>query len=112
MPQGTIVRAAAGQAQFSPDRMGKVSLAAADHLYAGLNCLLPGQQHQAHTHAGQDKMYVVLDGAGEVQLGEELSAVTAGDLILAPAGVLHGIRNTGVGPLVVLVVFSPPPVRK
>lgn len=112
MPQGIIVRAAAGHAEFSPDKLGKVSLVAADHLYAGLNCFLPGQEHQAHTHVDQDKMYLILDGSGEVQLGDEISAVAPGDLILAPAGVVHGIRNTGIDSLVVLVVFSPPPVRK
>lgn len=112
MSQGTIVRAAASQALFSPEKMGKVSLAAAGHLYAGLNCLLPGQSHLAHIHADQDKMYVVLEGSGAVQLGDETSTVAAGDLILAPAGVVHGLANPSESPLTVLVVFSPPPAKK
>lgn len=89
--------------------MGKVPLAAGEHLYAGMNCFLPGQEHRAHVHADQDKLYYVLAGAGEAQVGEETHAVSAGDLVLAPAGVVHGLRNTGSAPLIVLVVFGPPP---
>jgi quercetin dioxygenase-like cupin family protein len=92
--------------------MGKVPLASGEHLYAGLNCFLPGQEHQAHTHADQDKMYVVLSGEGEASVGEESSAVGPGDILLAPAGVVHGLRNAGAGPLTVLVIFSPPPQSK
>jgi quercetin dioxygenase-like cupin family protein len=98
-------------ANFSPERMGKVSLAAGEHLYAGLNCFLPGQEHAAHVHADQDKLYYVLSGGGEVTVGEETHAVSEGDLVLAPAGVAHGLKNTGAVPMVALVVFAPRPRR-
>ena len=104
-----IVQNIARLAEFDAGRMGKVSLAAGERLYAGLNCFLPGQQHAAHVHADQDKLYYVLSGAGEAQAGEETREVAQGDLILAPAGVAHGLKNTGSAPLVVLVVFAPPP---
>jgi len=106
-----VIHNVAGRAQFPDTRMGKVFLAAGQHLYAGMNCFLPGQEHKAHVHSDQDKLYYVLEGSGEAQVGEELTRVSAGDLILATAGVLHGLRNTGAGPLSVLVVFSPPPQR-
>ena len=92
--------------------MSKISLAAGEHLYVGMNCFLPGQEHQAHTHAGQDKMYLVLAGRGEAQLGTETSEVMAGDLVIAPAGVLHGMKNSGTEPLSVLVILGPPPKQK
>ncbi|MBI3473119.1 MAG: cupin domain-containing protein, partial [Candidatus Solibacter usitatus] len=66
-----IVSKAAGRAAFNPEKMGKASLAAGEHLYAGLNCFEPGQEHRAHVHAGQDKLYFVLEGSGEVVVGEE-----------------------------------------
>lgn len=106
-----ILKQAAGKAIFSPEKMGKVSLGAGDHLYAGLNCFEPEQQHAAHVHANQDKIYVVLQGAGEATVGEETAAVEAGDVVLAPAGVPHGMRNSGSERLVVMVVFSPPPKK-
>ncbi len=104
-----IIRQAAAQAVFSPEKMGKASIAAGDYLYAGLNCFEPGQEHKAHAHADQDKLYVVLEGSGEAMVGEETGEVSAGDVVLARAGVVHSMRNSGTARLVVLVVFGPPP---
>ncbi|MGC8759609.1 MAG: cupin domain-containing protein [Bryobacteraceae bacterium] len=104
-----VIRDIACRAEFLPDRMGKVTLASGERLSAGLNCLLPGQEHAAHVHADQDKLYYVLAGQGEAILGEEAHAVGEGDLVLAPAGVPHGLKNPGPGVLVVMVVFAPPP---
>lgn len=104
-----IIRNAGLKAEFPEGKMGKVRLAAGEFLYAGLNCFAPGQQHAAHVHADQDKLYYVLEGSGEAALGDEVEAVETGDLVLAPAGVPHGMKNTGAGPLVVLTIFAPPP---
>jgi len=107
-----IIRAAAGQAEFNDARMGKVTLAAGSHLFAGLNCFLPGQEHKAHIHADQDKLYVVLDGTGVATVGDEARPVGEGDVIFARAGVPHGMRNDSSSPLTVLTVFAPPPSGK
>lgn len=104
-----ILHDIARRAEFDAAKMGKVSLASGERLYAGLNCFLPGQQHAAHVHADQDKLYYILSGSGEAQVGGEARGVAQGDLILAPAGVEHGLRNTGAAPLVALVIFAPPP---
>lgn len=107
-----IIRGAAGRAEFSDVKMGKVSLASGQHLYGGLNCFLPGQEHKAHVHADQDKMYVVLDGSGVATVGDVIEPVGEGDVIFAPAGVPHGMKNDSGAPLVVLTVFAPPPRRE
>lgn len=104
-----IFRKAASMAEFSPAKMGKVSLGGGDHLYTGLNCFEAGQEHKAHVHGDQDKMYVVLEGRGEATVGEEAAEVTTGDVLLAKAGVVHSLRNPGPERLVVLVIFGPPP---
>src|SRR5215510_10033815 len=104
-----IIRNAAALARFNAEKMGKVSLAAGDHLYAGLNCFERGQEHKAHTHGDQDKLYVVLEGSGDATVGEEKATVQTGDVILARAGITHSMRNPGPGRLVVMVVFAPPP---
>jgi quercetin dioxygenase-like cupin family protein len=98
-------------AVFQPEKMGKSSLAQGEHLYAGLNAFEPGQEHAAHTHADQDKLYCVLEGEAEVTLGSQTERVRLGAVVLAKAGVPHGIRNPGPARLLVLVVFSPPPKR-
>lgn len=107
-----IFRNAAQNAQFSTEKMGKVTLDGGRHLYAGLNCFEPGQEHKAHVHADQDKLYVVLEGKGVATVGAETSEVSAGDVILAPAGVSHSMANPGPERLVVLIVFGPPPSRQ
>jgi quercetin dioxygenase-like cupin family protein len=99
------------RAVFQAEKMGKSSLAQGAHLYAGLNAFEPGQEHAAHTHADQDKLYCVLDGEAEVTLDTQTERIGPGAVVLAQAGVPHGIRNPGPARLLVLVVFSPPPKR-
>jgi len=92
--------------------MGKVDLMRGDLLFAGLNCFEPGQQHAAHAHAGQDKLYLLLEGSGLVQVGDEIEQLSAGDMAFAPSGVMHSIRNTGSERLVVVAILAPPPGTK
>jgi quercetin dioxygenase-like cupin family protein len=104
-----FLRKISSRAKFNPDKMGKSNLAQGEFLFAGLNSFEPGQEHAAHAHAGQDKLYVVLEGSGAVEIGEETQVLSAGDAAFAPAGVMHSIRNTGTERLVVMAVLSPPP---
>ena len=96
-------------ATFSPEKMTKSTLARGDHLFAGLNSFEPGQEHALHAHAGQDKLYFILEGMGMVQVGEETELLLAGDAAFAPSGVVHSIRNPGPQRLVVMAVLAPPP---
>jgi mannose-6-phosphate isomerase-like protein (cupin superfamily) len=107
-----IIHNAAAQAEFRPDKMGKSDLVLSVSLFAGLNAFEPGQQHQLHTHAGQDKLYFVLEGEGDVTVGSQQARIRRGDLVLAPAGEAHSLTNPGPGRLVVMVVMAPPPSKK
>jgi quercetin dioxygenase-like cupin family protein len=104
-----IVRQLATLAEFLPDKMGKTTIAASDSFLVGLNSFEPGQEHSAHTHAGQDKLYLILEGSAEVRVGEELEVLSAGDAAIAPSGIVHSIRNSGPERVVVLAVLAPPP---
>lgn len=97
------------RAQFHPEKMAKVSLFASPRLMLGLNCLEPGQEHQLHTHTDQDKAYLVLQGEGTFLLPQGQQPMRPGDLLIAPAEVPHGIRNTGGERLTVLVIMAPAP---
>ena len=56
-----------------------------------------------------DKFYHVLEGQGVFLLeGRELP-MGAGDMLIAPEGVAHGVRNSGSGRLLVLAVLAPAP---
>src|SRR5436190_21981495 len=88
-------------AVYSADKMGKSTIFQSSRLLVGLNAFEPGQQHALHAHAGQDKVYLVVEGEGLFLLeGRELP-MRAGDLLAAPDGVPHGIRNNGAKRLLV-----------
>jgi quercetin dioxygenase-like cupin family protein len=100
-----------GFAELSPDKMTKTTLAQGDFLFAGLNSFEPGQEHALHSHEGQEKLYVVLEGSGVVRIGEETERLSPGDAAFARSGVIHSIRNPGPDRLVVMVVLAPPPSK-
>jgi mannose-6-phosphate isomerase-like protein (cupin superfamily) len=87
----------------------KATLFQGDHLMLGINCLDPGQVQSVHTHAGQDKFYAVQEGSGEFTVAEQRFTAGPGTIVWAPAGVEHGVENTGAERLVLLVGIAPPP---
>jgi quercetin dioxygenase-like cupin family protein len=96
-------------AEWRADKMGKSTLFESPRLLVGLNAFEPGQAHALHAHAGMDKVYHVLEGTGLFLLeGRELP-MTAGDLLVAPDGVPHGVKNTGRGRLLVMLILAPAP---
>ena len=96
-------------AKFTPDKMGKSAVMQGESLFVGLNSFEPGQEHAAHTHSGQDKLYFVLEGSGVVRIGEDAALLNAGDAAFAPSGIVHSIQNPGPDRLVVMAVLAPPP---
>ena len=74
-------------------------------------CFEAGQAHKTHTHEGMDKLYHVLDGTGQFQVGDEEFALGAGEQVFVPGGVPHGARNDGPDKLVVMVVLAPGPSK-
>jgi mannose-6-phosphate isomerase-like protein (cupin superfamily) len=97
------------RAAFAPDKMAKVALAATERTLVDLYCVAPGQSQKPHAHGGEDKVYCVVEGSGTFFLGGAQERLEAGDALVAPAGVDHGLVNDGTAPLLVLVVVSPPP---
>ena len=97
------------KAEWRTDKMGKSTLYQSTHLLVGLNAFEPGQSHALHAHEGMDKVYQVVDGSGHFLLeGRELP-MAAGDLLVAPSGVPHGVRNSSQSRLLVLVFLAPAP---
>jgi quercetin dioxygenase-like cupin family protein len=96
-------------AEWRSDKMGKSTIYESARLLVGLNALEPGQSHVLHAHAGMDKMYYVVDGEGTFLLEGRDLPMQAGDLLVAPDGVPHGVKNTGHGRLLVLAVLAPAP---
>ena len=106
MDHPSVIRPA-DHAEWRDDRMGKSTLFESPRLLVGLNCFEPGQSHALHAHHGMDKVYKVIDGEGLFLLeGRELT-MKAGDLLVAPDGVPHGVRNSGTARLLVLAILAP-----
>ncbi|HEX4964361.1 MAG TPA: cupin domain-containing protein [Thermoanaerobaculia bacterium] len=99
----------AERAVYDDGKMGKTTLFQSDRLLVGLNAFEPGQEHKLHAHAGMDKVYHVLAGRGVFLLEGREEPMTAGTMLIAPEGVLHGIRNTGDERLLVLAILAPSP---
>ena len=96
-------------AAWRPDKMGKSTLFQSARLLVGLNAFEPGQSHALHAHEGMDKVYHVVEGSGHFLVeGRELP-MAAGDLLVAPSGVPHGVRNSSNGRLLVLLFLAPAP---
>lgn len=93
----------------NPEKFFKSTLFQTPRLLLGLNCLEPGQVQQVHEHDDQDKFYYVIEGEGDFAVGNEKGLAGAGMVVYAPAGVEHGVTNTGKQRLVLLVGIAPAP---
>lgn len=83
----------ADRARFAREKMQKLDCAETARLLLGLNCFEPGQSQRVHTHEGADKFYLVLSGKAKLVVGNESRDAVAGDLVVAPAGVPHGVET-------------------
>jgi len=109
MPSEPLLLRPSDRAHFDPDRMAKSTVFRSDRILVGLNAFEPGQEHRLHAHEGMDKVYHVLEGEGLFLLEGREERMSAGDMLVAPEGVAHGVRNDGDGRLVVLAVLAPAP---
>ncbi len=108
MEHPSVIRPAE-HAIYRGDRMGKHTLFESARLLVGLNAFEPAQEHALHAHAGMDKVYQVIEGEGVFLLEARELPMRAGDLLVAPQGIPHGVRNTGAGRLLVLAILAPAP---
>jgi mannose-6-phosphate isomerase-like protein (cupin superfamily) len=111
MEHPSVIRPSA-HAVYRADKMGKSTIFESTRLLVGLNAFEPGQSHALHAHAGMDKVYSVVEGEGLFLLEGRQLPMRSGDLLIAPEGVPHGVRNTGSGRLLVLAILAPAPAAQ
>jgi len=59
-----------------------------------------------HRHAGQEEVYVFVQGSGQMELDHKIFDVTAGDTVLIEDGVFHKVHNTTDFGLKFICVFD------
>src|SRR5437764_14599843 len=96
------------RARFSDAKMTKLDCFRSDRLLVGLNCFEPGQVQHVHAHDGADKFYFVVSGKARFTVGDRTMDARTGDLILAPAGMPHGVEKA-LERTIVLVAITPAP---
>lgn len=95
--------------RFAAEKMQKVGLFETPRLLCDLYCLEPGQAQKAHSHGDADKVYLVLDGRAQIQVGSDRYELGPQEAVLAPAGSDHGVSNPGPERLVLYVFVAQSP---
>lgn len=70
--------------------------------------LTPGSSLPVHS-TPVEVFFFIIEGRGEIEIGEEREAVSAGSLVESPKNIPHGLHNTSEGSLKILVVKTPKP---
>lgn len=79
----------------------------ADHFCMGVATLDPeGGQVPWHNHP-QEEVYVVLEGTGEICLGDERKEIGGGEAVYIPSNEYHQLTNVGTEPLRMLYCYAP-----
>ncbi len=82
----------------------------ATQLGYNVTVIAPGKRaFPAHHHAVNEEMFFILEGQGEVRIGDAVHPLRAGDFIACPAGAsdtAHQIRNTGTADLKYIAVST------
>ena len=90
-----------------PEKFYKTTLWQGEHVMVGLNCLDSKQTQKVHAHEDADKFYFVLEGICHFTIGDSERDAGSGELVVAPAGVAHGVTNNGTQRLSLLVAIAP-----
>ena len=95
--------------RFSDEKMQKVQLFDSAKYFCDLYCLKSGQDQRIHSHAESDKIYFVLRGKGTFHIAGEERELSSGEAVIARPGQDHGVKNSAVEDLVLLVFMMPRP---
>ena len=110
-PRPAAFAATGAAAERYDARMGMVApRLGAQKLGYNITAVPPGKRaFPFHNHRVNEEMFFVLEGAGEIRIGEAVYALRAGDIVACPAGgkeTAHQIVNTGKDELKYLAVST------
>ena len=76
-----------------------------DALRVGELTIAPMTRVPRHAHTNSEEAMVLLEGTLEATVGSQRVSIEAGDIVLAPAGSVHGFLNRTDAPARLLFVF-------
>jgi mannose-6-phosphate isomerase-like protein (cupin superfamily) len=91
---------------------GGTTVRIASHQTNGAYCVcemttLPGDGVARHVHDRDEEFYYILEGAYEMQAGDQSFTAEAGAVVVIPRDVPHQFRNAGQVPARALMIFRP-----
>lgn len=87
--------------------VGGVSPVQATNFCMGMVTLEPDGGQVPWHNQEQEEIYFVLEGEGEMCLGEERQSVTTGQAVFIPSGVFHQLTNIGSTPMKMMYCYGP-----
>jgi quercetin dioxygenase-like cupin family protein len=76
--------------------------------YSLAEIAITGDGPPQHIHGAEEEAFYVIDGAVNVQVGDEVVHGTPGAFVLIPRGTVHTFWNAGSSPAKLLAIVSPP----
>jgi len=95
--------------KFSPEKLTKVALFESEKMFCDVYGISAGQEQKPHVHEDCDKIYFVLQGCGVFKIGGEVREVGENNVVYAPAGSEHSVKNDSGANLTLLVMMTPHP---
>ena len=87
--------------------MGGLSSIQADAFSLGHVTLEPNGGQVPWHNQEQEEVYLILEGDGEICLGEERAEIHAGQAVYIAPNVFHQLTNTGKEPMMMLYCYGP-----
>ncbi len=78
------------------------------HTQVVVMTLQAGEDIGAEVHPDNDQVLIFTEGTARAEVGGESRDVSAGDMVVVPAGTEHNFTNTGAGVLRLVTVYGPP----
>jgi mannose-6-phosphate isomerase-like protein (cupin superfamily) len=87
--------------------VGGVAPIQAKHFCLGYVTLDPNGGQVPWHNQEQEEIYFIVEGTGEMCLGDEKQTVAPGQAVFIPCGVFHQLTNTGETPLRMIYCYGP-----
>ncbi len=87
--------------------VGGASPIQAEHFCMGNVTLDPNGGQVPWHNQEQEEVYFIVEGTGEMCLGEERQTVTSGQMVYIPPRVFHQLTNIGATPLRMMYCYGP-----